>query len=171
MNGNFSREEGDPSSRNVSPLHQAILDPAASSIQASSKISHNKTPSNGHRRELVWKSESAHNFSLEDIFHEFKTFLNDLTASSGPELHRRRGRYTARTSHRCPGYNRTEITLTPNITRSAIVSHSTPLPREICPVCREVVKDAEIFNCLCGGDGSPYNLFILCRMNNTFPRQ
>jgi len=64
-----------------------------------------------------------------------------------------RGRYTARTSHRCPGYNRIEITLTPDITRSAIVFHSSPTPYEICPVCREVVKDAEIFNCVCNQNG------------------
>jgi hypothetical protein len=58
----------------------------------------------------------------------------------------------ARTAHRCPGYNRIEITLTANITRSAIVSHSSPIPHEICPVCKEVVKDTDIFNCICGGD-------------------
>ena len=66
---------------------------------------------------------------------------------------RRRGRYTGRTAHRCPGYNRIEITLTANITRSAIVSHSSPIPHEICPVCKQVVKDTDVFNCICGGDG------------------
>jgi hypothetical protein len=66
---------------------------------------------------------------------------------------RRRGRYTGRTAHRCPGYIRIEITLTANITRSAIVSHSSPIPHERCPVCNEVVKDTDVFNCTCGGDG------------------
>ena len=58
-----------------------------------------------------------------------------------------------RTAHRCPGYNRIEITLTANITHSAIISHSSPIPHEICPVCKQVVKDTDVFNCICGGDG------------------
>ena len=58
-----------------------------------------------------------------------------------------------KTVHWCPGYNRIEITLTPDIARSAIISHLTPIPHEICPVCKEVVKDAEIFACICGRVG------------------
>ena len=53
----------------------------------------------------------------------------------------------------CSGYNRVKITLTPDIAQSAIVSHLTPIPHEICPVCKEIVKDAEIFACICGRDG------------------
>ena len=112
-----------------------------------------RLPIEGHRRELVWKSENETNSSLEDICHEFKTFLAGLSPSSEPTLHRRRGRYTVRTAHRCPGYNRTEITLAPSIARSAIVSHFTPLPHEICPVCQRVVQDLEIFDCICGRGG------------------
>ena len=107
----------------------------------------------GHRRELVWKPQDEKNSSLKDISFEFKAFFDRLPPSSEPALHRRRGRYIVRTAHRCPGYNRTEITLTPSITRSAIVSHSTPLPHEICPVCNRVVQDVEIFDCICGGEG------------------
>lgn len=59
----------------------------------------------------------------------------------------------ARTTHWCPGYNCIKITLTANITCSAIVSHSSSIPHEICPVCKEVVKDADVFNCICNGDG------------------
>ena len=112
-----------------------------------------KLPIDGHRRELVWKSQDEKNSSLEDIYSEFKAFLDSLPPSSEPALHRRRGRYTIRSVHRCPGYNRTEITLTPSIARSAIVSHSTPLPNEICPVCNRVVQDVEIYDCICGGEG------------------
>jgi hypothetical protein len=43
--------------------------------------------------------------------------------------------------------------LTPDIARSAIVSHLTPTPHEICPVCKEIVKGAEIFACICGPAG------------------
>ena len=59
--------------------------------------------------------------------------------------------------------------------RSAIVSHLTPTPHEICPVCKEIVQDAEIFACSCGGDSkslfkhnpSPFALTHL--VENEFP--
>ena len=89
--------------------------------------------------------------SLEDIARQFEGLL--LPSSTELAFNRRRGRYTTKTAHRCPGNNRIEITLTADVTQSAIVSHLTPTPHEICPVCKEVVKDAEIFACLCGGEG------------------
>jgi len=110
--------------------------------------------------------------SLKDIAHHFQDFH---TFSIQSALSRRRGRYTTKTAHQCPGYNRIEITLTTDIARSAIVSHLTPTPHEICPVCKEIVQDAEIFACICGGDGKPldeYNSssFVLTRLaENEFP--
>lgn len=137
--------------------HEDSQGTASASVVSSTNVSSNKIvgklPIDGHRRELVWKSQNEKNSSLQDICFEFKAFLDTLPPSSEPALQRRRGRYTVRTAHRCPGYNRTEITLTPSITRSAIVSHSTPLPHEICPVCDRVVQDVEIFDCICGGQG------------------
>lgn len=137
--------------------HEDLQGTASTSVVSSTNVSSKKLlgklPIDGHRRELVWKSQNEKNSSLQDICLEFKAFLDSLTPSSEPALHRRRGRYTVRTAHRCPGYNRTEITLTPSITRSAIVSHSTPLPHEICPVCDRVVQDVEIFDCICGEEG------------------
>jgi hypothetical protein len=103
------------------------------------------------RRELVWKSQKHEMFSLEDIAVQYQGFLP--TSSTDSTFNRRRGRYTTKTAHRCPGYNRIEITFTSDIARSAIVSHFTPTPHEICPVCNEVVQDAEIFACICGGNG------------------
>ena len=110
-----------------------------------------KSISSARRWELVWKSQKNETFSLNDIARQFQSFL--LTFSTDLGFNRRRGRYTTKTAHRCPGYNRIEITLTPDIARSAIVSHLTPTPHEICPVCKETVKDAEIFACICGCDG------------------
>ena len=109
--------------------------------------------SNPSRRELVWRFQRNEMVSLEEIALQFQSFL--LTFSTELEFNRCRGRYTTQTAHRCPGYNRIEITLTPDIARSAIVSHLTPIPHEICPVCKEIVKDAEIFACICGRDGKP----------------
>ena len=110
---------------------------------------------NGHRQELVWRPPAHETIILSEISRDFQYFLNANRSSLEPALSRRRGRYTVRTPHRCPGYNRIEINLTPDITRSAIVSHSSPTLHVICPVCREVVKDAEIFNCICGYDSKP----------------
>ena len=106
----------------------------------------------GRRQELIWKSATGVKVTLDDISRQFRDFLYPHPPSSEVILNRR-GRYMARTSHRCPGYNRIEITLTPDISRSAIVSHSSPTPGEICPVCKEVVREAEIFNCICGNYG------------------
>ncbi|KAF8816903.1 hypothetical protein BYT27DRAFT_7153946 [Phlegmacium glaucopus] len=116
----------------------------------------------GRRRELVWKLPTSEAVALNDISCQFQDFLNTHLSSSEYALNRRPGRYTSRTPHRCPGYNRIEITLTANIMRSAIVSHSSPTPHEICPVCKEVVKDAEIFNCLCGSNDDESQPTVQC---------
>ena len=105
------------------------------------------------RHELVWKSQSTKNVSLNTISRQFQAFLIASNTSSKPRLHRYCGRYPKQTAHRCPGYRRVEITLTADITQSAIVSHSTPTAQEICPICNEVVADEEIFNCMCGREG------------------
>jgi len=125
----------------------------SSSKGPSPRTSPRKLLPSGRRQELVWKTPTGDAVSLHDISHQFQNFLNASLLSSEPALNRRRGRYAPRTAHRCPGYNRIEITLTANITRSAIVSHSSPIPHEICPVCKEVVKGTDVFNCICGSNG------------------
>ena len=107
-----------------------------------------KASPNSRWRELVQNNETV---SIEEIARQFQSFL--LTFSTELGFNRRRSRYTTKTAHRCPGYDRIEITLAPDIARSAIVSHLTPIPHEICPVCKEMVKDVEIFACICGRDG------------------
>ena len=128
-----------------------------SSAWIASTTEPSKLLAQGSRRELVWKSQSMQNvfphISLCTISRQFQAFLVDLNTTSKPTLHRYRGRYAKRTAHRCPGYIRVEITLTTDITQSAIVSHSTPTAQEICPVCNEVVTEEEIFNCICGREG------------------
>ena len=137
------------------------LDPALP--DALSKSRRTLSPS-ARRRELVWRSDGNETVSLEEISRQFKSSIHTFSTELG--FNRRRGRYTTKTAHRCPGYNRIEITLTPDIARSAVVSHLTPIPHEICPVCKEIVKDAEIFACICGRDGksapSRARPFFLC---------
>ncbi|PPQ68451.1 hypothetical protein CVT26_006038 [Gymnopilus dilepis] len=101
------------------------------------------------RWELVWKPAKKGNSTLCDISSQFNSALSS-DSSSSLGLTRRSGRYISRTSHRCPGYNRVEIALTPDIEKSALISHASPVPSEICLVCKEVVKAGEIFNCKCG---------------------
>jgi len=114
------------------------------------------------RRELVWKSRKQGHLSLDEISQQFRYFLRDfLPIPSNPVLQRRRGRYSTTTPHRCPGYNREEITLTPEVSKSAIVSHLTPTPHEICLVCGKVVRDAEPFHCVCGKGGEQLAGLIL----------
>jgi hypothetical protein len=125
--------------------------PATPSTASTSQRSPRKTTLPTYRRELVWKPQNHEAVSLEDIARQFQDFMR--TPFTEFALNRRRGRYTTKTAHRCPGYNRIEITLTTDLARSAIVAHLTPTPHEICPVCKETVKDAEIFACICGGDG------------------
>ena len=125
--------------------------PAIPFTAPTSQRSPRKPIPTAYRRELVWKSQNYEPVSLEDIARQFQEFMR--TPFTEFTLNRRRGRYTTKTAHRCPGYNRIEITLTTDLDRSAIVSHLTPTPHEICPVCKEIVKDAEIFACICGGDG------------------
>ena len=152
-----NRFEEIDSSGALSPLTPGRLSP---------RVSPQKLLPSGRRQELVWKSPTTEDVNLNDISHQFQNFLNAYLLSPASALHRRRGRYTARTAHRCPGYNRIEITLTANITRSAIVSHSSPIPQEICPVCKKVVKDTDIFNCICGGDGERIHAYRFLKVEH-----
>ena len=142
------------SSAPSAPQLHAALPTSSSMPSVSPRMPLRKSCPSARRRELVWKSQRNETLSLEEIASQFQSFL--ITFSTELGFNRRRGRYTTKTAHRCPGYNRIEITLTPDIAHSAIVSHLTPIPHEICPVCKEIVKDAEIFACICGGDGKSH---------------
>jgi hypothetical protein len=105
------------------------------------------------RRELIWKRE-GYTLPLSQISHQFRSFEEEILCSrSHSRLQRRQAHSVPKTPHRCLGYNLEKITLTPRISGSAIVSHLTPKPREICSLCGEVVGFAEVFRCICGTDG------------------
>lgn len=114
---------------------------------------------NHRRQELVWRaplqsdSDNETALSLSNISRDFKHFLSRDAPLSNPYLNRRRGHPSSRTSHRCQGYNRIEINLAADIQRSAIIFHTTPIPYEICLVCKEVVQGAGSLNCECGDNG------------------
>ena len=125
--------------------------PATPSTVPTSQRSPRKPTPTADCRELVWKSQNYEPVSLEDIARQFQDFMH--TPFTEFALNHRRGRYTTKTAHQCLGYSRIEITLTTDLAQSAIVSHLTPTLHEICPVFKEIVKDAETFACICGADG------------------
>ena len=101
----------------------------------------NRTP----RREVQWRlGLGASNRSLGSIARRFGNYLDCfLSSSSDPPLRRIRAPKEAYsrlwTSHRCPGYLREEITLTSDVSRSAIISHEYPSQSELCSVCGQLV--------------------------------
>ncbi|KAJ6597614.1 hypothetical protein DFH09DRAFT_1304395 [Mycena vulgaris] len=68
-----------------------------------------------------------------------------------------------RSAHRCAGYVREEITLATTMGDSAVVSHDTPSPLEICAVCHEVVGVSEVFQCVCGDPNPGLGPTVKCQ--------
>lgn len=102
------------------------------------------------RREYVWRTIERGEQSLATIAHRISLDL-EMTLSSLNTLAWTDGQST----YRCAGYIREEITLAPTTRDSAVVSHDTPGPREVCSVCHEVVGLNEALWCICG---DPSNL-------------
>ena len=101
------------------------------------------------RREVQWRlGLGASNRSLDSIARRFGSYLDCfLSSSSDPPLRRIRAPKEAYsrlwTSHWCPGYLREVITLTSDVSRSAIISHEYPSPSELCSVCGQLVDYQE----------------------------
>jgi len=120
------------------PFQYGEISASSSTYQASRQVS--RVP----RREFVWTTEPDH-LSLEAVSKRFGDFLAVLP--SGPSttpLHRFRVQDGLRTPpHRCRDYVREEITFTPNVARSAVVSYTVPSPRERCSMCGELIPESE----------------------------
>ncbi|KAJ7914462.1 hypothetical protein B0H13DRAFT_2659235 [Mycena leptocephala] len=97
------------------------------------------------RREYVWRIIDRGQQSLATVAHRITL---DLDTNLSP-LHRLT-QMDGLSPHRCAGYVREEITLTTTTLDSAVVSHDTPTPLEICSICHEVVALHEAFDCICG---------------------
>ncbi|KIM37325.1 hypothetical protein M413DRAFT_31032 [Hebeloma cylindrosporum] len=113
------------------------------------------------RQELVWRS-TTDIVRLYDVTKNFICVLKQYLSPARPSIRHRRGRYRARTYHRCPGYNRIEINLNASNIPIVLISHASAMPHEICFVCKEVAKDTEIFNCICDGDDDEFIPTIRC---------
>ncbi|KAK7022535.1 hypothetical protein R3P38DRAFT_2710484 [Favolaschia claudopus] len=97
------------------------------------------------RREYVWRPSLKEDQSLAVVAAEVEF---DLALKS---LNLKRMALTDRYSaHRCAGYLREEITLASSLADSVVVTHDTPSPTEICPICCHPVSLDERFRCICG---------------------
>ncbi|KAJ7784238.1 hypothetical protein B0H16DRAFT_1876738 [Mycena metata] len=107
------------------------------------------------RREYVWRAMDRGKQSLATVTDHMTTHL-DIALGRLQRL----TQTDRRRVHRCRGYMREEITLAPTIVDSAVVSHDTPRPLEICSICHEIVGWDEVFRCICGerAPGSRYTV-------------
>ena len=88
------------------------------------------------RREVSWLNLGANSQSLESIAHHFQDYIDCFLSSS--TLRRVRASDDLST-HTCPGYIWEEITLTSEVSKSAIVSHASADPGERCSFCGDLV--------------------------------
>ena len=90
------------------------------------------------RREVRWVNLGANSQSLESIAHHFQDYIDCFLPSSST-LRRIRALDNPASFHTCPGYLREEITLTAEVSKSAIVSHAFADLGERCSFCGELV--------------------------------
>ena len=116
-----------------------------------SNLMEDPKPSQKPRREVWWLrlDLGATNHSLKSIGRCYEESLNwFLLSSSSNSLLRHvrspKGDNLRRDLHQCPGYLREEITLTCDLTKSAVVSHSFPAPSERCSICHQLVQYTSI---------------------------
>ena len=99
----------------------------------------NPEPSQKLRREVWWHDLGATNYSLKSVGRCFEDRLDrSLLSSSNPLLRHIRSPKEddlRRNLHKCPGYLCEVITLTCDLSKSAIVSHAFPGPSERCSIC------------------------------------
>ena len=114
------------------------------------------------RRELIWKHVEQGGVSLAAVSEQYGDLLDVIYPSSGALLQRCLASNKRKSLHRCPGYSRDEIKLTPSIFTNAVISHTTPSLREICTVCGKLVEEGGNFHCVCGqGDWPAFNVVFI----------
>ena len=115
--------------------------------EAISKSTEKPEPKRTPRREVWWRDLGLANQSLESIKLCFENYLDrfPLSPSNSPLriIRPPRDNNLRRNLHQCPGYAREEITLTSDVSRSAIVSHAFPSESELCSICGQLVHYSE----------------------------
>ena len=112
-------------------------------ISSRSNPTENPRSSRKPRREVRWFDLEEADLSLKSIGRRFEDRLNwsELSSSNSLLGHFRslNGDNLRGILHQCPGYLREEITLTCDLSKSAIVSHAFPDPSERCSICHQLV--------------------------------
>ena len=112
--------------------------------EAISKLTEKPKPNRTPRREVWWLDLGTTNQSLESIKRCFENYLDRFPSSLSDSLLRiikpSKDKILRRNLHQCPGYVREEITLTSDVSRSAIVSHAFPSESELCSICGQLVQ-------------------------------
>jgi len=139
----YDTEELLPPSQNVSEHVSSISESQPMSIPLNST----RDPKLGRtpRREVWWRLHTiASNGSLDSIAQQFEDYIYCFLSPSSDSLLRRikapTDPYHSRTYYLCPGYLREEITLTPDVSRCAIIFHEYPSQSELCSGCGQLVQ-------------------------------
>ncbi|KAJ7581284.1 hypothetical protein C8J56DRAFT_261768 [Mycena floridula] len=111
------------------------------------------------RREYAFVPDYSHQ-SLSEISTSYARFMRSITKKIRHLRRKGHGNLTL-VAHRCPGYRRDEVTLSTSVLQTAIIQHLTPSPREICPICQQLVEDGT-FNCSCGQGDDGISSTIQC---------
>ncbi|KAK7022499.1 hypothetical protein R3P38DRAFT_2710462 [Favolaschia claudopus] len=138
------------------PSSPPFLSPDSTVLE--SKTSTSSDSPSPPRREYVWRQISKENKSLAAVAAEieFDLALNSLSL-------KRMALVDKYNVHRCAGYVREEITLASSLADSAVVTHDTPSPTEICPICCQAVGCNEKFSCRCGNRDPGCHPTIKCQ--------
>ncbi|PBK95223.1 hypothetical protein ARMGADRAFT_791216 [Armillaria gallica] len=120
------------------------------------------------RREIIWQPLDECTVTLKDISRQFKSVLESRLVASFHLDHRIRVTSINRPFgdlwhgfHRCQGYRREEITLTPMVRNCRVITDTTPNLHELCPICGERVQEGP-FNCVCGAADDGVSPTVRC---------
>ncbi|THU79117.1 hypothetical protein K435DRAFT_875881, partial [Dendrothele bispora CBS 962.96] len=104
------------------------------------------------RIELAWKTPPQTRATVAFIARHYKQYSETLRTRGTVALQQLPAQSIQKVSsvhHRCSGYRKEEIVLTPHIPESAIISYTAPFLHEICSICGECVQE-DLFSCICG---------------------
>ncbi len=106
------------------------------------------------RRVVIYQPCDDYAITLKDISRQFKGVLESQSFTSFPlgrttRVTRVRGDRIWHGFHRCKGYLREEVTMTSMVKNCRVITDTTPILHELCPICGERVQEGP-FRCVCG---------------------
>ncbi|KAK0448548.1 hypothetical protein EV421DRAFT_1466173 [Armillaria borealis] len=106
------------------------------------------------RRVIIYQPLDDCAITLKDISRQFKGVLESQSFTSFPlgrtaRVNRVRGGRVWHGSHRCKGYLRKAVTMTSMVKNCRVITDTTPILHELCPICGERVQEGP-FRCVCG---------------------